>query len=1070
MIGEIGPRVSLSAPGLAALPGAGQFSRRAFEPLSAMERPPVAAVVWAAALHLLLSIPGCVANPFPEVEPRAADELPDPFFPGRVRLDLVVGGERVPLDVPATPRWRRGSMRADGEIRGAEVDRSGWTCELPVVDDLEILASVTVEGRNTPRRGRLAVRVGERLAGSSAFLRAVFAPTGFGPGSTWTRQYESPGADGDVVSLALDGAVPAGADTLFDPRSGLQLRLSSPAGGPPPVLARAPRRLPSESRGSTTPSGETASFEAEVGLSAVGDVPLLQWELGQAAPLPAARRVAPIHPGGWGFFPSDGTPSEAAVLGLADAIDRLDPPAALRTIELGRGWQDAVRRLPEAGGATPARFPEGLAPVVSTLALRRFQVALWMCPFGTEAVPPGELALEGLILDGDGRPVTGAAPGVDTGPFGRAIWDPTSTAGWSAIRDSVGRTLEVHGPAVGILRIGRLDELDRVYREQAMRLHLVRSAPTEEPGSRDEIAGRAMEAAIAAIRAGAGGRRLLAGDWDTPAVAARWLDVSRPRSRPADGGDLLRREALSVWRGLVDGEAAWRREGFLAELDRSPDGLVVRQQGLGEPAPFRSWLDLRCLSGRSFFFDRKSVVDDAAASSLRRRWPAIQTALPVLATRALAPDLAPRASPPRVWVLEVPVSGQPPHRVIGVFNWNPFAAERIRVALGSGGCSLVFDAHAARLLGVARESIDLLVAPRSSRLLSVHACASRPLLVADDARRILGPDLVSSVSWNDESRTLDIGLIGEESPASISPSRTLHVVLPRGRGRPRIRVSGSGAAATATFEREGVHCRVRVPGSTARLSSVRLEIDEDPGGRGAAPPPDPPVVRAEHDPATGGVWLEWDPPPSGQADRVAGFEVYRDGEPVGRTFDSRFLDLPSEPFHAGEEPRYGIALRMTDGAVSRPGPESACVVPVPKDLGLTRLAPVEISQSWGFPGRDATADGRAIDGGGLGVAVPSRIVYDLRERFQVLRTRAVIDGGADLWTRARFVIRLDGRTVFESGDRRYGDPPVAIEIPVAGARELVLEARSWGESPGPKRRPLVSWLSPALLARAPPAH
>jgi NPCBM/NEW2 domain len=113
-------------------------------------------------------------------------------------------------------------------------------------------------------------------------------------------------------------------------------------------------------------------------------------------------------------------------------------------------------------------------------------------------------------------------------------------------------------------------------------------------------------------------------------------------------------------------------------------------------------------------------------------------------------------------------------------------------------------------------------------------------------------------------------------------------------------------------------------------------------------------------------------------------------------------------------------------------------------------------------------DGPLTSGGrvwfrGLGVHAPSRLTWELDGKWKSLRALAAIDDSS-LDNRhpgsALFRVWADGEKVWESPLLRGGDPPQALELSLAGVKQLVLEV-------DPATEAFVSdrgnWLRPILV-------
>jgi hypothetical protein len=130
---------------------------------------------------------------------------------------------------------------------------------------------------------------------------------------------------------------------------------------------------------------------------------------------------------------------------------------------------------------------------------------------------------------------------------------------------------------------------------------------------------------------------------------------------------------------------------------------------------------------------------------------------------------------------------------------------------------------------------------------------------------------------------------------------------------------------------------------------------------------------------------------------------------------------------------------------------------------LSELEPSQVEESSAFGDelglawphrRDLAVTGTPLRAGGrvwsrgLGVHAPSRIVYTLDGSWQRLRGWVAVDDSV-LRLAARgsviFRVRVDGEVRFESPIQRGGEPPRALDVGLAGARELALEVDMDGD-------------------------
>jgi hypothetical protein len=113
---------------------------------------------------------------------------------------------------------------------------------------------------------------------------------------------------------------------------------------------------------------------------------------------------------------------------------------------------------------------------------------------------------------------------------------------------------------------------------------------------------------------------------------------------------------------------------------------------------------------------------------------------------------------------------------------------------------------------------------------------------------------------------------------------------------------------------------------------------------------------------------------------------------------------------------------------------------------LSDLDPVSVRQDWGQPGMDRSVQGNPLRIGGrefargIGTHANSEIVYELDEPGERFEAWVGVDAEMAGYTKSSVVFRLlvDGRERFNSGVMRLNTPPMRVDVPIAGAREIRL--------------------------------
>ena len=972
----------------------------------------------------------------------ARTQLPEACFNGTTSLRIRVDGRPLRVTTPPGVVWS--DRQAGGQATLRYSPSPGIELHFVRVDE------GPAAGGSGPR---VRLTVGTRVADASEVaVELVLAPSDLGSDLAWSRR--SSALDPAVVTLARAQRPGRRVDSIWGRDSGRLWHWKTFDG----VATWTPLvGLESVSDAVSEVVSERAGVAFRCIVPAYDTREVIEWSFStRPAVITSSRPNVPRSLGGWA--------ASANVVAVAARLNEQDVDGSETP-----GVED--RAVPVQPLLEMASFPslstielsagseEEKIQAVSALSRRGFQIALRLTPFGIPARGADEPASEAIIRDERNRPVAG-------GVLGELVWDPTTPKGREEIARHVSHELARFGAREApqsrprVLRVSYLAEALTFYERHARLLGAAKSSDAVPTG----LGATALREAIQSVRAAVGDDCVLAGDWNTPAEAAGLVEFARPRLFRSDGGDLLRRDALCTLREYGYHDVIWSCEGLNFEaLEDQPGGLGLRSS-------FRALVDLRALTGRSFFFQQ------APTGLVQKRWAMIRHALPPLACRFL--DLpsegqnlsrltATTASRiPPIWLLDPGVHGPETHDVVGIFNFDAFSPQRITVALDRLGWSgtaerpvLVFDRHRQEFLGAVSERFDLFLPPRASRLLSLHVWPEgRPVFVSDARYLVDGQRSVHGLDWSSDRRELAFRVQAPEPalrPDGEREHATLHLAMPV--EAPLRVASVDDRNGKVELERSGAHQIVHVgfednadDTETEEPVDIRMRFVESrqPTGARSSPVVRAPSVSASFDPSTGGAWLQWPPVRSGLASRMEGYEVFRNGELIDTTFDRRFLDLP-KPRVSGDADRYAVAIRWRDSAhESVAGPDTSFRWPDEESVALSMLAPRSVEQAWGAPGLNRGADGRALRLGGLridsgiGVAVPSRLEYDLRGRFRRLRLRVGIDTGAGLATRARFRIELDGKTVFESELMGYGDDPARVDVAVVGGRQLALVALS----------------------------
>jgi len=132
-------------------------------------------------------------------------------------------------------------------------------------------------------------------------------------------------------------------------------------------------------------------------------------------------------------------------------------------------------------------------------------------------------------------------------------------------------------------------------------------------------------------------------------------------------------------------------------------------------------------------------------------------------------------------------------------------------------------------------------------------------------------------------------------------------------------------------------------------------------------------------------------------------------------------------------------------------PSGTDVALPPDAIWLESLDLAAMEQSWGAPRAGRTVDGHPLTLGGqvyshgVGTHAHSEIIIDLAGVAKRFRAAVGVDAEAPEHGSIAFVVIADGRELERTPVLRSGDPPVAIDVDLIGAKELVLVVEDGGD-------------------------
>lgn len=960
-------------------------------------------------------------------------ELPAEFSPGSCQLRLLLGGQPLSLSLPSRfdPSSRR-ELRIEAAsgvtitLRGSlSASRPGGVLRLLYLGQRDARAPLVAEVRAT-------------FPELEAALPARVAP----------------GANDEVAFFSLDGRGLDVARGLYSSRRDQAYD-----------FGRIDRRFRiAPARGARTAGGKAVG---DVGIIVSGAVPsgrqvnLFAWELrddvfglrGSLPTLLSRQRVDSFALRGWRI---DGV----AFSQLAKTIAKMPSPddGVGRYLEIGDGWQSrrkqrlfdgperrwwtALRRgAPEEENvpATGATADGSIQALVRSLGEEGWQVGLWIMPFGHSDDSVYAETPAAFVHDGDGKPVKDAL-------LGKYVVDPTRTEGREYLH-KLAQALQATGCSV--LRLGGLGRARYFYGAQRRQLAGSGLGPLE-----------VLKSGLGAMRSGADSQILLAGDRQTPRALVGFLDAVRPTAPEASSVTALGQQGWAAAHWIAGHNLFWQ-----VEAPPLPNWAFV---GRGVRNRLRSQVLLAAFTGRSILLDAPVQVPE---------WllPSLSQARVIAGLRSV--DAFPRQSLPSIWVVrgnDAPTAADQ-SVIVGVFNFSElrWLQREVRpqdVGLRrQGGEQLVwFDIFEERFLGAGWAAREFLLAPGESRFFSMSTLKEQPSLVAASGH-VLGLPIYAQgpVRW-DATRQRLIGTMRGDWGKDVDGGR-LHLAIDAGR-RP-IHVEAPGV--DASFSSTGRHMIVRFSEMPRHDFSYTIEFEPQPSMEGSTDTTLT-ALAIELDEVARRPLLRWDLRDRGLAtwDRVAAFEVARDGNVIARTADTRFLDESStwggrRSYSVRPLPPAGVDQLTIAAATAQ------FLFPVARDAYLDDWSPQRNSEETNEPVR-----GRAVLGGplllggkrferGWGVQAPARLDFRLDGAYDGLSFRPGVDDVAEFGGSVVFVVLVDSTEIYRS-ERCSGSPevPEEVRLTMRGGQVLSLVVEDGGDG---NERDYANWCDVQVTVKRDPA-
>jgi len=676
-------------------------------------------------------------------------------------------------------------------------------------------------------------------------------------------------------------------------------------------------------------------------------------------------------------------------------------------VQLDDGWQGTGHGLGENRDWTTIdkRFPGGmdrLAGYIKTLGLKP---GIWLAPHGqsNEAIVKKTRGVFMLNLDGTSASNTWE---------GKFLVDP-STAESQQYLKNLFSTLAGWG-----YEYFKIDGQPIVVREYRNKKSSMKN-PVEDT---DEL----YRETLRSIRAAIGPDSYLLGCWVVPLEGVGIMNGSR-----------IGADVLPNWDGFRFALRATMEYYFLHNIAwyTDPDVLVVRSPLPLEQA--QAWATLEGLTGQSLLTsDRLTDLSAERVELLRRVYPAVDI---------VPTDLFKSERNKRIWDLKINHLGRN-YDVVGVFN---FDETRPRVTylswkdlgLPDDQPVHVYDFWNKEYLGAWEKGLSVDVLPASSRLLTLIPQMAQPQLISTSPHMPQGwVDLVS--------QKYDSGTATYQGTSRVirNDPYELRFVFPRGKNFLIKAASARSAGGKLPVRISNHQGWAAIELTSAKTTEVSWSVSFAPAELYRFPVREPQNLWIERA-GLNGANLHWSVPhqPAG------GYQVTLNGQLLGATTTQVFALANLDP-----NTSYTAEVRTAwqDGRISEKKAELKFSLNelLPKELSLSELDPVRITNGWRQPefNRNFNGNGLSIAGQrfekGIGMPTNSEIEFDLNGTYEKFSAAVGIDDEhTNQSSTVEFIVLGDGKEIWSSGGMKKADGVKGVKLDVKGIRRLLLRVRREGE-------------------------
>jgi hypothetical protein len=734
---------------------------------------------------------------------------------------------------------------------------------------------------------------------------------------------------------------------------------------------------------------------------------------------PMDKSVFPVPPSGlctWYYYYQD--LDEREVKRNADWMAANLQDYGARILQIDDAWQAETaegRHGSRDWTGVDRHFPGGMAPLAAYIKGKGFVPGLWIAPHGQSNESAVKANPGVFLLKPDGSTASDTWEGkwlVDpsappTRTYLKGLF--TTLTGWGF------DYFKIDGQPIVVEEYGRTQPFMKA------------------PAPADELYRRTLEP----IREALGPRRYLLGCWGLPAEGAGIMDGTRT------GGDIV-----LGWSGFMTALEPTMQYYFQHNVAwyTDPDVMLLRAPLTLDQA--RAWATLQGLTGQAMF------SSDRLMDLSRDRVEILHKVFPAADIRPL--DLFPSPRNKRVWDLKVSHLGRA-YDVVGVFNFKEGKADQLRLGWKDLGLPdqapvHVYDFWNREYLGAWEAGMAVDVAPTSCRVLT---------LLPDDGRvQLVSTSRHITQGWVDLAalKTVGTALSGRSRAIRDDPYE-LTFAFPRGRNYKVEKATARTAAGPLPVQVDCHQGWATVRFTSPRTREVTWNVSFKPSDTYHYPVQAPEGLKVEPS-GLDAVSLQW----RDQYYLNAGYQVYLDGELLGRTATPRFplrgLD-PRRTYHAE------VRTVWEDGTTSAqaPKPKKAEIAFTVASLLADRM-PLAALEPTRTEGRTAPPQGFTVGGRhreGLAAHAGSELEFDLKGLYGSFAVQPAFEDSDRDRSKVTFVLLGDGRELWNSGPLGKASPSAPVSIPVAGIQRLVLKALAPGAAPEDDdwlNAPHAAWLDP----------